>query len=234
MAEISVTKCQENTIFFPAEPAVLFPLLAGTSLAAVLSPAGAGGHRQPRRGSPGARRDPRPGGAASGRPRHGAGLCPAADGVCFGAEVRGCPRSPARSRFPEVPGLSHPSVEKALAAAEPPRLRLPACSPRDAAAWERGRRAGKRCPLYPRTSRSLCSDGGGCRASCPAARGLQAGQPPRPGPSPRFNRAHPYAAPRRQAAVCSPSPLRGRRGRAPKDPLLSLLSLFHIWYLRDG
>lgn len=88
-----------------------------------------------RRGSPRARRAPRGRGADSGRPRRGAGLCPAVDGVCCGAEVRSrrgsavglLPRCPARSHFPEVPGLSHPSVQKALAAAEPLRRRLPAC-----------------------------------------------------------------------------------------------------------
>lgn len=78
----------------------------------------------------------------------------------------------------EVPGLSHPSVLKALASGEPLSLRLSRqWSPRGAGS---GRAAGRSVPLHPCTSLSLCPGGGyGC-ASCPLAQGLQAGQPPRP------------------------------------------------------
>ncbi|XP_054047659.1 nascent polypeptide-associated complex subunit alpha, muscle-specific form-like [Rissa tridactyla] len=164
-----------------------------------------------RRGSPRARRAPRGRGADSGRPRRGAGLCPAVDGVCCGAEVRSrrgsavglLPRCPARSRFPEVPGLSHPSVQKALAAAEPLRRRLPACR-------------GRARPGTPEQA------GGGPHQTLPrrrgAAQGLPAEQPPRLGPqpprrtTPSFRRAHPPAAPPRRAVLCSPSPAGGVGG----------------------
>lgn len=195
MAEISVRKRQENTFFFPSELVTLpppppspprrdephrrpVPSLARTG----------GGQPRTRRTDP-----PQPRGAAS----LGAGLYPGGGRGPFwgGGEAephRGCPRCvPPRSPLasPEVPGLSPPSVPKALWQQRTPpppwdRARSRGCRSRPGGGCptQPGRGTGTRGPvLTPAPSRNLCPDGADCRSSSPGPTG---GTAPAPSISP--------------------------------------------------
>lgn len=120
----------------------------------------------------------------------------------------------------EVPGLSHPSVPKALAAGEP--LPLP-CSPRAAGA---GHAAGTSVPLHPGTSLSLGPGGGdGC------ARAYRGDSHLAPAARPAVPRRSP---PCRHSAPDAHRPA-GPGGEARRSSLLpSILRLSRLRYLQGG
>lgn len=197
-------------------------------------------------------------GTRSLQPRHpareppcpGTGLCPADEGVWSRAEAVpgpgakapcGCRRSPARSRFPEGPGLSHTSVQKTLAAAESPAW---SCRPVGTTlALGCRSRPGTSVPRYPRTAAT--QRGPTARTAAPPVSLPRAYKPDSRlvrtpslrGGAPRFHGVHP--PPKKGASRGAPISCRGssggRRGAAPQLlPLLPLLCLFHICYPQDG
>lgn len=188
---------------------MLFPLLAGASRAAVSSLAGASGQRRPRLRIPGWA-------FALGGGGH--------TRYMLRSRGEGLPSVLARSSFPEAPWLSHPSVRKALAAAEPLWLWLdgvmltPGCQSRSGAAWlslgEGTKGPATHCtltaPALP-SQKLLCPH----RAHCLCPEGRVCHPRPTTGQPPAVTMpCSPPATPLCQAAGCPPSSSWGRSPQA--------------------
>lgn len=140
---------------------------------------------------------------------------------------------PCSQPLPKVPRLSHPSVQKALAAVGPLHLPLPAWQgptrpgmPEQARGdpTEPGSRAapqGRACRLTIARPAAPAPTWGLPRLLLPARSLLQAGQPPRPGTqrSPPISPGSPSCRPSTLLPISCRNAPAGRRGGPPKYPL---------------
>lgn len=213
--------------FFHQSPLRFFPSSPGrAALQPRLSQEPAGTGSPPRRGGqPQGTQNP----SATGR-RRGAALGP---------------------RWPPLlrsAGAESPQCAKGLGSSGTLRRPLPPCrgrarpgmpgQRRPAPARERGRAAGRSVPPHPRTSRSLCPDGGDRRASRPGPAGGTAAAPRPPAPAAQPPGFTGLAPPPPLGAGLQSAPHRLPRGRgeegAPKYPPLPLLCLPPLRCLPDG